>query len=74
MCLYWNKIAELDIKWNVVSIYDWWHKTQTTKERINWVLAYKWLGGVFQKDREWFYIDETWKTRPFAWGVSRVIF
>lgn len=71
LCLFNNKIAELDIKWNVVSVYDWGHQTQTTKERINWVLGYKWLGYVYQKDREWLYTDETWKTRPFAWGISR---
>lgn len=72
MILFWNVIARYYIKDSVIELFDWHHQTKTTKERLNWILSYKWLGCIYQKGFHRYYEDENWHTRPFGNGIARV--
>ena len=73
LLLHWNVIADYWINDWVIEIKDGWHQTDTTKERINWLLLKLWWGHVFQKQWIWYYQDEHWKVRPFGMWIARSI-
>lgn len=41
-------------------ISDAWRQSNTTKERLNWILREFKLWRIFQKDFTWYLSDETW--------------
>ena len=50
MYLHWNLIAEWN--WNWLAISDWGWQSNTTKERLNWLLK-DWMK-VYQKNYTWY--------------------
>lgn len=66
--LHWNLIAEWDL--NILKISDAWWQTNTTKERLNWLLEDYNLG-VIQKNYQWYLKDLfTWDLINFVeWEV-----
>ena len=60
MFLHWNEIANLD-DLGVLRLDNCGWKTNTTKERLNWILEIFDLWHIFQKNYEWFYMSKNWK-------------
>lgn len=58
-----NKIAELE-NW-ILTIYDWGYQSNTTKERLNWILRYNNLWYIKQKNFVWYHIDKNWVESEF---------
>lgn len=63
MFLHWNEIANLD-EMGVLKLDNCGWKTNTTKERLNWILDIFDLWHIFQKKYEWYYMDKNWKVFP----------
>ena len=53
--LFWNEIARLDLTCWQLCIRDCGRQSQTTKERLNWLLETFGLGYIFQKDWTWYF-------------------
>lgn len=60
MFLHWNEIAILDCLW-VLKLDNCGWETNTTKERLNWILDIFDLWHIFQKNYKWYYMDKNWK-------------
>ena len=75
MYLHWNLIAQLEVnpytKDNLY-IYDCGYKTQTTKERLNWLLEYFELWELRQKKWQWYYIE--YKGNINNWTETQELF
>ena len=62
MYLFWNLIAQ--IRDGVLLIKDAGRRTNTTKERLNWILDAYGLGYIYQRGKDtenktaWFYVDQ----------------
>lgn len=55
-----NLIAMYEPYKNRLWISDAGRQTNTTKERLNWILRQFKLWRIFQKDYKWYLSDETW--------------
>lgn len=62
MYLYDNLISEYNWKWLAISSADW--ETNTTKERLNWLLE-NWMY-IKQKNWKWFLCDRIWNEIDFV--------
>lgn len=59
-----NIIWDYDEKNGKLAISDAWRQTNTTKERLNWILDAFWINTwIYQKDWQWYIWDEkrTWQ-------------
>ena len=75
MFLHGNLIAEYTTQVftkNDLFIYSAWWETNTTKERLNWILEYFNLGKIRQIKRQWYLIDGDFK-EEFNWQKNFVI-
>ena len=74
MTLHWNTIARTYwVHWKrIIELKDGGHQSRTTKERLNWLLNYKWLGRIYQKNFIWFYENERGEIKLFNKGIARV--
>jgi hypothetical protein len=62
--LHWNLIAQISSR--SLYITNCWYYTQTTKERLNWILKSFWLPTLYQKEGIWYF--ENWEV--FEWEES----
>lgn len=65
MFLHWNWIAHYDIKAGSILLDDCGRQTNTTKERLNWVLNEFVLWKIYQKQGQWYY--KNWKWEVIKW-------
>lgn len=65
--LHGNCIASYSKKSDCLLISDCWRSTNTTKERLNWILDEFNLWRIFQKDFQWFYSSKDWAIEKFNW-------
>ena len=63
MFLHWNEIARFD--WHQLYLDTCGWKTNTTKERMNWILEELGLWRIRQVDWVWFYKDKDWHIEEF---------
>ena len=74
MSLHGNEIASYyrssfkDDNKLIISDAGW--RTNTTKERLNWILREFDLGYIHQKNREWFFTNKDWVTTKREWKME----
>lgn len=73
MFLHWNEIATLD-DMGVLKLDNCGWETNTTKERLNWILEIFDLWHIFQKNYEWFYMNKNWKVVPMNEEITLSIY
>lgn len=56
-----NLIGDYNPKKEELTIMDAWWQTNTTKERLNWILDAFWINDwIYQKNWTWYIWDEKW--------------
>lgn len=63
MFLHWNEIARLS--WNQLMITSAGWESNTTKERLNWILEEFGLGKIRQVNWDWFLVKSDWTSEDF---------
>ena len=61
--LHWNLIALYSPRAKELTIRDCGRQTQTTKDRLNWILQEFGLWWIIQEHWTWYYANQDWRKR-----------
>ena len=72
--LFWNLIAEIRdyhvYRYKRLRLNNCNYYTQTTKERLNWILWQFGLWQIIQRKWTWYYVNPAWEETLFTWRLE----